>query len=434
MFAIVFEYGRFNRLTLKPYQVFKDMFGDVALKHSMAVFTKCGSRTEASILNEMRLVCEGEPQHNICIIMNEIGTKHIVAFGDLKQERKARDRKEFLDVAMSLLEDNNDEPYPHDVFEEIREKRSRLVERVTPLKKQFHKVFGLYVDRMQAGEMSELEFEAELMKAESESSTFYKAWSNLTIRLEALPPAQKEWLSPLVDPLHEGEVKIEDFERRLREAEFFISVWPGWEHRVKALSTNRQLKLNPLLDPLHHGRLPIKQFEDQLREAEAEEWTEFMQAIVWTVLTVASAIGAWMKRQQAQEWTESMQDIVWKVLTETAGIGAWMKRQYQKPDQEPNHVHLHVHVQEPNQKPEPSRLTNTPTASCQALGKALGKIVDNAAGMVAGKAADNDVGNVACNRTPNNFKAWNDFRSAHRGLGLSREEMSAKYKAEKSSR
>jgi len=99
-FLLTFPYGRWGLENNEAFRLFSQQFGASALNHTVVIFTKCGPKTEADIVPEMR---KAVPDVLARLGMLETGPP-VIGIGDLDPQRRRSDQERLLKAIMALAD------------------------------------------------------------------------------------------------------------------------------------------------------------------------------------------------------------------------------------------------------------------------------------------------------------------------------------------
>ena len=141
-FLLTFTCGRFDDQDFRAFQLIQNTFGSTVTKHVIFVFTKCQPYyTEEEAVKDMIDLCRDEhkrPGSRMCNLLQELGgstkaANRIVAFGELNEHRRNRDRERLLTAITYLKRSNGGARYDHAIFSATREARERMRLRIEEL-------------------------------------------------------------------------------------------------------------------------------------------------------------------------------------------------------------------------------------------------------------------------------------------------------------
>merc|ERR1711941_246723 len=104
-FIFVFKNGRFTEASYQQISAFKEVAGHEAFKHTILVFTQCGSTTNAELQNRIERSDNEHLQKAAQLIPRILGVD------SLSPDRCERDRNALLDSVQQLLKSNHGMKY-----------------------------------------------------------------------------------------------------------------------------------------------------------------------------------------------------------------------------------------------------------------------------------------------------------------------------------
>jgi len=138
-FLLTLPYGRWGLENKEALRIFTENFGTPALKHTILVFTRCGEKTEADLVPEMKKVAPDV----LDSLGNLSGMAPVVGMGDLTPQRRQYDQERLLRT-IDLLSAQNGAPYDGvregekdrkkwSAFQKVKVRRSTYEERILKL-------------------------------------------------------------------------------------------------------------------------------------------------------------------------------------------------------------------------------------------------------------------------------------------------------------
>lgn len=152
-FVFVLKKGRFTEQSLGQLSAFRAVAGEEALRHTMLVFTHCGTETN----DALRERCHSSTNQHLRTAVE--CCQHVLGVDSLSPDRCEDDRASLLDAVRDMVKVNNGQKYDNETLNEARRRRDELEERIKGLSQERReamqdKLDGLYMGRFTFDQVS----------------------------------------------------------------------------------------------------------------------------------------------------------------------------------------------------------------------------------------------------------------------------------------
>jgi len=153
-FLLLFPCGRWGLENNEIYKLFKEKFGQAALRHTVMVFSKCGQIKDEELVREMKQVVPKVLED--VGMLEETGKPPVIAVGELTEERRLDDQKRLLSMVKALSVENNGTQFDDSpIFKQYQATRQDQEMKIKKLPESIRDLMFPILQRVRTGQVTE---------------------------------------------------------------------------------------------------------------------------------------------------------------------------------------------------------------------------------------------------------------------------------------